>query len=159
MSFFIDFSLALFAAGYTRGILLGLHDRRFMVDNDLVFGASGCCVRGARSSPQRRSGRRRIISTDRSMPQALGRTPFVLHLERRTACYPHGSYCHGCVRVHVPKQNVSNTINNFQPNRYLVSRYLRALGSENFTLIDALPKITGRCGRGNWGLLFNWYQY
>lgn len=54
------------------------------MDNRPVRNANLRPVRGARASAHRRGGRRRIIPADRTMPQILGRTAVVLHLERRS---------------------------------------------------------------------------
>lgn len=63
------------------------------MDNRAVPNASRRCVCGSRTAAHRRGGRGRIIPTDQwSLPQILGRTFIILHLERRSPCHVDGKF-------------------------------------------------------------------
>lgn len=55
------------------------------MDNYFVSNANRCRVCGPRTSAHRRGGRRRVISSDRAMPQVLGRSSSLLHVERHSS--------------------------------------------------------------------------
>jgi len=79
--------LCVFTVRYICRVLSRLHRRWSMVDNCFVSNANCCCVCGPRTSAYRRSGCRRVISSDRAMPQVLGRSFSLLHLERHSSRY------------------------------------------------------------------------
>jgi hypothetical protein len=72
----------LFTVGYLCRVLSRLHRRRGVVDNNLIFNPNRRRVCGPRTSAYRRGGRRRVVPTDWTIPQVLGRTFVIFHLER-----------------------------------------------------------------------------
>lgn len=74
----------MFAVWHLCRVLSRLYRRWSMVDNNLVFNTSRRCVRRSRASTYWRGSRSRIIPTDRTMPQILGRASVVLYMERRS---------------------------------------------------------------------------
>lgn len=60
------------------------------MDNGALPHTSGGCIRGPRQAAHRRCSCNRALSTHRKVPEVLGRSSPVLHLERHLAHSAHG---------------------------------------------------------------------